>query len=316
MIHRLNGMTASIKAALAGPNKARVQTLFVSVSGLIKNKDFAQAGAALDELEPLVAAPSTAPPAPAAQTPSAGAAVIKRLNAMSADIKAALGGPNKARVQALFGAVNGSIKKNDYVQAVKELDELALLLTKAAVPAPPAAAPPVTAPPPAGKTPVDDAALQAEWERRVTALEPQVLAAQKTRAGEAKWMTMFMTVQDLGSDGDFAKALAVLDRLEGMLNAPTAGSAKNPGLETALAEVDLGPRRGGRELLQALEGHIRAMNDPDGDGAIILVKAIQANLTPRPETAEAVAELERYIETDQIITDAEGPELGFGASRS
>src|SRR5439155_26159640 len=64
----------------------------------------------------------------------------------------------------------------------------------------------------------------AEWERRVTTLEPKVLAAQKTRPGEAKWMTMFMTAQDLGGEGDFAKALAVLDRLEGLLNAPSAAS--------------------------------------------------------------------------------------------
>jgi hypothetical protein len=63
--------------------------------------------------------------------------------------------------------------------------------------------------------------------------------------------------------------------------------------------------------LKLLEGHIRAMHDPDGDAAIILVKAIQANLSPRPATAQAVAQLERYISTDQIITEAEGPN-GFG----
>jgi hypothetical protein len=64
----------------------------------------------------------------------------------------------------------------------------------------------------------------AEWERRVNSLEQRVLEAQKTRAGETNWMTMFMTAQDLGSDGDFAKALIVLDRLEEMLNATPAVS--------------------------------------------------------------------------------------------
>jgi hypothetical protein len=34
-------------------------------------------------------------------------------------------------------------------------------------------------------------------------------------------MTMFMTAQDLGSEEQFAKSLAILDRLEGLLNAPS-----------------------------------------------------------------------------------------------
>ena len=32
-------------------------------------------------------------------------------------------------------------------------------------------------------------------------------------------MTTFMQAQDLGSEGDFAKALALLEKLEGLLNA-------------------------------------------------------------------------------------------------
>lgn len=53
------------------------------------------------------------------------------------------------------------------------------------------------------------------------------------------------------------------------------------------------------------------MDDPDGDEAIILVKAIQANLTETPATLRQVEELERYITTDDIVTDAEAPN-GFG----
>ena len=64
-------MAADIKAALAGPNKARVQALFVTVNGLIKNKDFVAAGRALDELDPLVAKPTGAPAAPSTMIPRA-----------------------------------------------------------------------------------------------------------------------------------------------------------------------------------------------------------------------------------------------------
>jgi hypothetical protein len=127
VLKRLNALSAAIKTALAGPNKVRVQSLFVHVNGLIKSSDFAQAGTVLDELEGLVAqstSPPTSPPSPHA----GGAEVIKRLNAMSPDIKLALAGPEKARVQGLFVKVNGLVKANDFAQAGQVLDELAALL--------------------------------------------------------------------------------------------------------------------------------------------------------------------------------------------
>ncbi len=115
---RLNGLTAEIKAALAGPNKARVQALFVAVNGQIKNQDAAAATKSLDELEQLV---KQAPP------PS-GAELAKRLNGMTAQIKTALAGPNKAGVQSLFVAVNGQIKNQDFAAAAQGLDELEALV--------------------------------------------------------------------------------------------------------------------------------------------------------------------------------------------
>lgn len=63
--------------------------------------------------------------------------------------------------------------------------------------------------------------------------------------------------------------------------------------------------------LKALENAIRAMDDPDGAAAIILVRAIHGNLTAVPSTPRQVAELERYITTDDIIAEAEAPN-GFG----
>ena len=65
--------------------------MYVAISGQIKAKDFAAASKGLDELGPLL---KQAPPPD-------GAELTKRLNALTADIKAALAGPNKAQVQAL-----------------------------------------------------------------------------------------------------------------------------------------------------------------------------------------------------------------------
>jgi len=63
--------------------------------------------------------------------------------------------------------------------------------------------------------------------------------------------------------------------------------------------------------LKALEGAYRAMKHPLSDGAIILVRAIQANLTAEPGTPAQVKELEAYLIGDRIIAEAESPN-GFG----
>jgi hypothetical protein len=56
---------------------------------------------------------------------------------------------------------------------------------------------------------------------------------------------------------------------------------------------------------------IHRMADPEGDAAIILVRSIAANLTEKPTTASQIQELQHYLETDEVIEDAEAPN-GFG----
>ena len=63
--------------------------------------------------------------------------------------------------------------------------------------------------------------------------------------------------------------------------------------------------------LVALETAFRGMDEPEVNEAIILLKAIQANLTEAPETAQQVDELRKYLETSDIIEEAEEPN-GFG----
>lgn len=125
---RLHEMTPDIKTALAGPNKAQVQALFVAAGGHIKNKEFPEARKSLDELEQLIKHP--AGDGALQEHHETGAEVVKRLNAMSADIKTALAGPNKARVQALLAAASGHIKNHEYDEAAKSLDELEPLLSQ------------------------------------------------------------------------------------------------------------------------------------------------------------------------------------------
>lgn len=86
------------------------------------------------------------------------------------------------------------------------------------------------------------------------------------------------------------------------------GDADRRGAALAVWQTE---RAGVLAALKLLEISIRRMSDPEGDAAIILVKAIAANLTQAPTTARAVAELERYLDTDDIIAEAEEPN-GFG----
>jgi hypothetical protein len=236
---RVKSLTDDLKKAItSGTPAGNEAKLRFSESQLFsRKKDFAKAMPLLDAVEDRIkeALAAIAGSAASRQTAKSrdgvgaadGPQLTKRLNALTADIKLALAGRNQARVKSLFVAVSGQIKNKNFAQASKGLDELEGLLN--------------------------------------------------------------------GAPGT---------------NESPANASKAPGLSAALA---LWTTERGKVIkdLQTLQGHITGMNHPDGDAAIILVKAILANLSTRPETAQSVAELERYITTDEIISEAEGPN-GFG----
>ena len=213
---KLAECTPAIKAALAakGPAAADIAKLFAQANALAKpGGDMAQALAKLGECHDL-ARSATPPQAPtAAPKPAAGSEVTKRLSALVGAIKAALKGPNAARVQALMVAVNGLIKNNDYAQAGKVLDELEPLLAGAVPPAAP---------------PLAD--------------------------GLAAWK---------------AAREKVVKRL------------------------------------RRIADKINATGDPDAPAVVIELLSIVKNLTSKPTTPQQVAELDRHLRTDDVITDAE-----------
>ena len=59
--------------------------------------------------------------------------------------------------------------------------------------------------------------------------------------------------------------------------------------------------------LKALEDAVRRGGDPDADSAVILLRAIRANLTEAPTTSRQVDELDRYLSSDDIVEAAETP---------
>ena len=91
---------------------------------------------------------------------------------------------------------------------------------------------------------------------------------------------------------------------------PTATESDDDQLQNALAGWTK-VRTKAMGSLRALEGAIRGMNHPAGDKAIILVKAITANLTETPDTKNRITDLRNYLQNDRIIEEAEEPN-GFG----
>jgi hypothetical protein len=64
--------------------------------------------------------------------------------------------------------------------------------------------------------------------------------------------------------------------------------------------------------LRAIAAKVAATKDPDAAGVIIELQSIISNLTASPTSPQQVAELERYLTTDDVITVAEAVPKQFG----
>ncbi len=185
------------------------------------------------------------------------------------------------------------------------------------VPAPPA-------PPPQPEqqtTSPDAAALATELStlaRRIAALPPNTDAAVKTRLVKlAADANVSIKTNNLNSAANFIAQLgeALRDGTDaagvgvGPVIAPNRADGGSPTL-SGMAGWQAA-RGAALASLKALEVAFRKMKEPETNRAIILLRAIQANLTEAPATSAQVKELENYLTTDRIIQEAEMPN-GFG----
>jgi len=120
-----------------GSLAAQLKKVIKTNAGLVLNVDFRVNASAESEEEEAEAAeepsadqaPPPAPPVPSTGVAAAGGAkAIKRLNGLSAEIKTALAGPDGAQVRKLVGNLNDLLKKKDFDQVDKVLDELEALV--------------------------------------------------------------------------------------------------------------------------------------------------------------------------------------------
>jgi hypothetical protein len=128
--------------------------------------------------------------------------------------------------------------------------------------------------------------------------------------------------KSLAAMGQFADACARLEAAHDLLSdalEQAEGPAVNPDAEAEPAEGEapagsapaaLAAWQAARDQVVAdirkAAAAIAATRDPYARGAIIELQAVIKNLTPKPDTPQAVAELQRYLQTDPVVADVEG----------
>lgn len=180
-----------------------------------------------------------------------------------------------------------------------------------------------------GSAPPGDAAQRRQrFEDARQRLESQLVEARRASPERSTaLLNLWNYALDQGEAGNYKTALSALEQLETAV-AKALDSSRSP-VQDPVREEPGGERRGDstanderRERamqdwseararavaqLQELTAAFRRTNDPESDAGVVLLQAVAKNLTPRPDSPQAVAELVRYLETDDVILEAETP---------
>lgn len=295
------------------PDKAssmRAIWSFAEEKGRIR--DYTAAFAATDRLRKLLGLPPVPPPPPKAQAgtgrtaeaPSPElAAFQRRVDELTPDVKAALQrkGPEAQDVKLRFSEANVFARKADFPRAGALLDEVESLLGRTKGGA---------------KGDGDGAEPKQQFLARARAVKAELDRLAATDPGAATPLrTAYATALGHGQAERYAQALELLgDVAQKTETALAAGGAKAAAADGKGA--DAGKASGGmaawtaareevvKQLRKAAGGYSTSKN-PYAREAIIEIQSIIANLTPKPATPEAVAELRRYLHEDDVIDAAE-----------
>jgi hypothetical protein len=280
------------------------------------NEDAASAEAGPDGIPDAPPAPGQPPAAPAQD----GTAYRKRRKVLEPDLLRALKEQrgDTSRMRATLAFAEEKARANEHASALQALDTLEGLVRTALGMVPP---------------PLDGEAETRRFTERLKGLLPRVLQAQKANPAIATDLKLQISeAQVFQRKKDFARAHALLDAVEGRIKTGTNGAAANSPTPQASTKPDA-PRpeapkpaatgtAGWQAALKQVLGHLKTVaaavgriNDPEATKAEITLKCIAKNLTPNPKTPQQLAELHRYLSTDDVITAAEKVPAQFGALR-
>ncbi|HEY4079245.1 MAG TPA: hypothetical protein VGM81_00995 [Burkholderiaceae bacterium] len=149
------------------------------------------------------------------------------------------------------------------------------------------------APPVAGPDP-----LKGEYDKRLAAVTPNVMAALKAQGPDAaKVRALIEFVREKGGAGNFKAAVAALDSLEKLLSA--SGAPTTTGATTSAAAGDAGPAFNVR--LAGLMGQVKAAIAAGGGDSVKLKVAEAGGLAAKKEFERANAALD---EVEQLLKSA------------
>jgi serine/threonine protein kinase len=216
-----------------------------------------------------------------------GAALVRRLNALTGGVDAAVaaGAPNAARMQVLYKAANDQLEKQNYAEVARALDELEPLVRDAAK-----ATPPGTPPPPPN--------MAANFEARLKALMPLVLAARQANPAIAAELTLGVTeASAFAKKEDYLKANARLNAVEKLLSGPTAAPSGDEVIQRF------------NKLAPDLKAHL-AVDGPDRSQIQALSTAVSGLLKSKDyaQAAKTLDELEPLLRKEP----AKAPEMDKG----
>jgi hypothetical protein len=196
----------------------------------------------------------------------------------------------KAEIIRLLKVASEAEKAENFSGAIEAFREIVKLLATAPTPAPKAVGPTAEA-------------LAAEI-RQLAAAIKEAIANQPERKEEI--LRPVAAFQAQLKAGELDAAAASLRAVRALLEPAPSTNGAAPAMQAWKTA-----RAAALEQLKQLTAAVKGSGDPEADAAIILLRAIQANLTAEPDTPQKIAELERYLQTDDIITEAEAPN-GFG----
>ncbi|MBL8360913.1 MAG: hypothetical protein JNN18_10525 [Rubrivivax sp.] len=222
---------------------------------------------------------------------AARAAYEVRLDELQGALKAALADPKKdgSKLRALLAFAQGKAEGGQFPAAMQGLDALAkqLGLASAAPPAPDATVDPSKA-----------------FNARLAALLPAAKEAPTSIAAQVK-----ARIADAGvaaRDKDYVAAQALLDEVESALEAVAERT------RAALDEWQAARASAIDDIEEVIEA-VRETGDPDARAVEVELRSIVSNLTESPDTPQAVAELRRWLESDDVITAAEEVPAHYGS---
>jgi hypothetical protein len=241
----------------------------------------------------------TAPPQPSVTYEKMLADLQRGINKAASE-----GSADTHKYKKLLEFAAGKAAAKDFLGAVAALRQIEQLLNN-----------------PAAKAEPGVIEASAAFKARLVEMLPQLKEARALGLPHALDATAKATEAGMAAGKrNFERANALLDEAEELFSRAAASQLERSANEDGASEVGddtpdtaaaLSEYQRARALVIArLEKLGRAVNaspHPLAAKAYFEIRSVQSNLTAKPDTSQAAAELERYLETDDVVADVDGP---------